>query len=168
MAHDTLTLLQQHAADTLHPGEAFTAAVPVGRVGSAAASLAGPTTFGHDGFLRFAEVELEHHEADKDAAALGDFAHAPMHFGAHGLIVATTGERFLVFERSATGRPAVLTHEWPLADIRIDVSRHRLALVKIDMLRFVLPDHTIFTAECMDPKHGGEVRQLASTMQRAA
>ena len=164
---DTLEKLQKYVPDSLNPGEQFVAAAPVGRVGSAGRKMG---AMGDGGVLGLvAQTAWANHEAKQDAAHLGDMANADVHFGQHGLIAAATNQRFLVFRRSMTGKPEKLEGEWPVDGVNVEANTHKVdGLIPVDSLRFLLPDHTLLAAECLDRKHGDEAEQLVVALQKAA
>lgn len=164
---DTLEKLQKYAPETLHQGEEFVAAAPVGRVGSVGRRMSG---IGEGGILGMAaQSAWANHQAKQDAEHLGHMATADVHFGQHGLIAAATNQRFLVFRRSMTGKPEKLEGEWPVDGVNVEANTHKVdGIVGVDSLRFLLPDHTLLAAECLDRKHGDEAEQLVVALQKAA
>ena len=116
-----------------------------------------------------AQTAWANHEAKKDAAHLGDIAAANIPFGHHGLIAAATNQRFLLFQRSMSGKPEKLEAEWPLDGVNVEANTHHVdGIIGVDSLRFLLPDHTLLAAECLDRKHGDEAEQLVVALQKAA
>ena len=184
MHEHTLTKLKELASDQLEPGEQYLVAVPLERLGEEIATTAllddwqseadDAAPISVSGLMDKAMYKFE---TRHDGRQFHDVPPSPITIGDHGAIVAATAGRLLVFERTLTGKPNGLLGSWPIPDDGMPVETHARMLVgdeengggsRIETIRIVLPDHTLFGGEADLMVHGKEVNQLAEALQRAA
>ena len=161
----SLDRLRDHAADTLESGEQYLAAVVIEPIGHTARR----DDFARDGILGgVIGGAVSKYQAKKDSEHLGELAPANIQMGNHGAIVAATDRRFLVFDRSLTGKPGDLLGSWPVAGITVESSIHHVGGGRVESLRFVLPDHTLLAGECDYMLHGKAADELEDALSHAA
>ena len=157
--------LREHAADTLEAGEQYLAAVVIEPIGHKARR----DDFARDGVIgSMIGGAISNYQAKKDSEHLGDLPPANVRMGSHGAIVAATDRRFLVFDRSMTGKPGELLGSWPVAGTTVESSMHFVDGGRVESLRFVLPDHTLLAGECDFMAHGKAANELEDALSHAA
>ncbi len=165
---------REQVSDQLQPGEEFLAAVPLRPIGdyaSTAMSIGGinqtPALPGLDIAINQAVYK---HTTRHDADNVADIPRADVSFGSHGaIIVAATDRRFLIFDRTLTGKPTDLLHEWPVAGITAEARSHQLLSGEtVESLRLVLPNHTLLAGEFDAHLNGKDAQQLLEVLERAA
>ena len=157
--------LRDHAAEALESGEQYLAAVVIEPIGHSARR----DDMLHDGILGgVIGGAISSYQAKKDSEHLGDLAPANVAMGHYGAIVAATDRRFLIFDRGMTGKPGDLLGSWPVEGITVESSMHRVQGGRIESLRFVLPDHTLFAGECNYMVHGKDADALEDALSHAA
>ena len=157
--------LRDVATDTLESGEQYLAAVVIEPIGHTARR----DDFARDGILGgVIGGAISKYQAKKDSEHLGELAPANIQMGNHGAIVAATDRRFLVFDRSLTGKPGDLLGSWPVAGITVETSIHHVGGGRVESLRFVLPDHTLLAGECDYMLHGKDADALENALSHAA